>query len=1118
MPAADASANAASPQTSVEPALRLQLLGQPALRQTGVQAQTLGPRLAALLALLAIEGPLPRARAAELLYPALDHAAARRNLRQLLFGQRALLDLLLDQRDELLALSSAVTLDLDTSTDGEQAPQPLLAALRFDDAPSLQQWVERQRERLQRLHEDALAAQASADEAAGHLARAITLAQRLIALNPASEHAHRRLMRLHYLRGDRAAALAAFDRCEQQLRDELSARPGAETLALLQQIEQAGAPAPLRSRPAPAAMLRPPRLIGRDAEWARLRHCWQDGQGLLVLGEPGMGKTRLLGDLSLVEPGCLLVGAKAGDDALPYALLSRLLRRLLADHVGQPAPSLRKELARLLPELGDAPPIANEHERARFLNAAQALASEALRRGMGGIALDDLHHADAASLTALPALLSLPGMRWVAAARPAELIPAAQALGELSAQTALHLAPLTVAAVAELLESLALPELRTLDPAVLHRQSGGNPLFLLESLKSWLTQPEPGDGRPGALAAPPRVGELIMQRIGRLSMPAVQLARCAALAGPDFSAALAAEVLGLRLIELTEPWAELEAAQILRDGSFAHDLVREAATASVPPAIARELHAQIAAFLSRNAHTPPARLAAHWQAARQWDAAAAAYLRAAEQARLALRRIEEGQWLRLAAECAKTAGNADAEFESTLALAQAALCESLGPEVPELAQRALQLAPDEAGQLRALAVLAAAMTQRIDDFGPRRAACESGIALARRLGQPALALQLALPLAGSLLNARQIGQALAMLEPLRDWAEREADAALLCDYYDRLGMALDYANRLLESAQVHERQCELARHHGLHEATATALYSLGSTLAKRGGLRAAAQAMDKGLQLTRSQQQLAGQVLHRQATLGWRRRDLGEYRQALTLMEDALQGLAQSGPGTAAAFNVSHRLALAYAQLGQHARARQTLASHRPAADDLAARRALWLSHSAELVRLAGDATTARRDAEQALALLDGEREDMPYRVVCLQACLLLEPGAGEALAAGLAAWAAAHERFGLALAAHVRALDCALRAAVPERTRGHLEAAQGLADRFDSEIIYKGEYWAGCAQALQQLGRPEQARRLARQGQDWLERCAADEVPAEFVDSFLHRNAVNVTLRSLSS
>ena len=60
---------------------------------------------------------------------------------------------------------------------------------------------------------------------------ALTHAHELLALEPTSEEAHRRVMRLHYLAGDRAAALLAFDHCERVLKDEVGASPSAETLA-----------------------------------------------------------------------------------------------------------------------------------------------------------------------------------------------------------------------------------------------------------------------------------------------------------------------------------------------------------------------------------------------------------------------------------------------------------------------------------------------------------------------------------------------------------------------------------------------------------------------------------------------------------------------------------------------------------------------------------------------------------------------------------------------------------------------------------------------------------------------------------------------------------------------
>ena len=93
-------------------------------------------------------------------------------------------------------------------------------------------------------------------------------------------------MRLHYLRGDRAAALAAFDRCCDVLERTLGVAPDAETEALRARVAASSLPADAtQPRPLPVSVLRPPRLIGRDAEWQRLHADWSAGQPSLVAGE-----------------------------------------------------------------------------------------------------------------------------------------------------------------------------------------------------------------------------------------------------------------------------------------------------------------------------------------------------------------------------------------------------------------------------------------------------------------------------------------------------------------------------------------------------------------------------------------------------------------------------------------------------------------------------------------------------------------------------------------------------------------------------------------------------------------------------------------------------------------
>ena len=362
------------------------------------------------------------------------------------------------------------------------------------------------------------------------------------------------------------------------------------------------------------SVLRPPRLIGRDAEWQRLHADWSAGQPSLVAGEAGLGKSRLIGDFAQAQPGALAVDARPGDARVPHTLLSRLLRLVLARLRGPLAHEVAAELAHLLPELGRATRLGAT--RAGFASSLRSsrLLRQALADGVAGLVVDDLQFADAASVEAMQQLAGARlGLRWIVAFRAHELEPAAQSfhdalLGAHGARLQV-LQPLAADHVGALIDSLGVASLEAgrLAPA-LARHTGGNPMFLLETLKLMLAPVAASTAGIGSFATglptASNVAHLIGQRIERLSPMAVKLARCAAIAGADFSADLAAHVLGLRAIDLSDAWSELEAAQVLREGAFAHDLIFEAARGSVPAPIARQLHAEMAGFLEARSAEP----------------------------------------------------------------------------------------------------------------------------------------------------------------------------------------------------------------------------------------------------------------------------------------------------------------------------------------------------------------------------------------------------------------------------------------------------------------------------------------------------------------------------------
>jgi predicted ATPase len=136
----------------------------------------------------------------------------------------------------------------------------------------------------------------------------------------------------------------------------------------------------------PLAVLRPPWLIGRDAECEALQSAWERGQPAFVLGDAGMGKTRLVTDLARVCQPVLLVGARPGDERVEYAVIARALRQIARERLSALEAGVRKELARLLPELGNAEPIRSDEERARFYSAVAAeLAAKPVRTALGSI-------------------------------------------------------------------------------------------------------------------------------------------------------------------------------------------------------------------------------------------------------------------------------------------------------------------------------------------------------------------------------------------------------------------------------------------------------------------------------------------------------------------------------------------------------------------------------------------------------------------------------------------------------------------------------------------------------------------------------------------------------------
>jgi DNA-binding SARP family transcriptional activator len=233
-------------------------------------------KVRALLAYLAVEANRPHRREllAGLLWPGRSDRDALSNLRYALYDLRKVIGdqrveppfLLITHSDIRFNTASDHWLDVGAfrqelaaaaacSASGADAGQAgvdrlrdavalyrgrFLAGFSVRDSTEFEGWVLLERERLKRQVMEALHRLAACLERCGEYGQAQTFARRQIELEPWREQAHRQLMRLLALGGERSAALVQYEACRHLLADELGIQPSPETTALYEEIRGAG--------------------------------------------------------------------------------------------------------------------------------------------------------------------------------------------------------------------------------------------------------------------------------------------------------------------------------------------------------------------------------------------------------------------------------------------------------------------------------------------------------------------------------------------------------------------------------------------------------------------------------------------------------------------------------------------------------------------------------------------------------------------------------------------------------------------------------------------------------------------------------------------------------------
>ena len=695
-----------------------------------------------------------------------------------------------------------------------------------------------------------------------------------------------------------------------------------------------------------------PALIGRDVQLRMLDAALAAAlesrpQIALIIGEAGVGKTRLTGELEARARGRGFVvlhgeAVEFGGDEFAYAPVVAALRGLpdawVADHASQ-------ELAVLLPRVRRGPEPA-PGVPARF---SQGRVCELLLQFLGGLADDespllivfeDLHWADRSTRDLIAFLVRNLSSERIAIGltyRTGELPahhPLRRLLAELARHPAVHrleLLPLSRDEVARQVEEIAEHPVAATIVDELHDRAGGNPFFVEELFVA---------RREGAIGLPATLTDTVQGRVGRLGEDAQQLLAVIAAAGGRISDDVLERVMPHDAIGPALRAAS-DARVVMRDRSdeivFRHALIGEVVYGSLVPGERRPLHSDIARALA-DTGAPAAHLAHQWHRAGAAEEALTASVEAGLEA------------VRLCA-----FAEARPQFERALDLwdTVAPAPGALPLDRVELLSRAAQASRFTGERRRAVALGRQALAEVDHRAEPLRAAV-----LYERLGESyfwddATALDF-------------YGQALQLLP---ETATSERARVLAAQGHALMGL------RRWRAAREHcEFALAAARECADEAAEASARITLGLVLAYLGDMRAGEAHLRRALEVPGGRDQQPRAYLH----LGELLRLRGDHASALEAMTTGERAAARLGMRNSFGHFMYVNGADDLFRLGRWDEAEQRLIEAERLDLDVTGA-ALHHAIAGHLNALRGDEPAAREHLEQALLLVD---EPLPAEFV----------------------------------------------------------------------------------------------------------------------------------------
>lgn len=359
-------------------------------------------------------------------------------------------------------------------------------------------------------------------------------------------------------------------------------------------------------------------FAGRDQEFETLLSAWKNAVTgvpgvVLISGEPGIGKTRLVSELArrAMEDDVVVLAGRCDEHVhVAYRPFVDALAQVCRDHAGRPAVEVlgprAGELRRLLPDLdtvlAEVPETITgdpEFERFQVLDAIAGAVTTIAAEAPVLLVLDDLHWAEGPTLAALRHLVEVchdSPLLVVGTYRDTDLDrshPLSAMLADFRRRDSvsrLDLVGLNAGGVEAFLERAAghtLDEAGAALAAAVHQETAGNPFFVGEVLRH-LAESGAIVQRDGVwtsdlgldqVGIPEGIREVVGRRLNRLSDDAGRVLAAAAIVGHEFEVDVVTQLIDLDVDSVLDALDEAAVANLVLDDGvdqyrFAHALVR----------------------------------------------------------------------------------------------------------------------------------------------------------------------------------------------------------------------------------------------------------------------------------------------------------------------------------------------------------------------------------------------------------------------------------------------------------------------------------------------------------------------------------------------------------------